>query len=309
MKVGLYSVSYSGAWYPGPGLSMADFIAKAKELGFPGGELGAKRPHASPMDLNERACAQVREALDKHGIELAAVASYNDFTSPVLEHRETQLLMLREQIKVTRDLGAPVLRVFAAWRGVTLRDGLATYDMTRRYAENQYPDVTRLEQWRWVREGLQEAARFAEDVGVTLALQNHEPLIRNYHDMLNMIREVDSPALKACLDAPLLNRLTDADYVRQAVLETNGLQVHSHFGGEFHRNPQGKAVCELDCDYLSFVKALKEIGYTGYLCYEFCHPCLDERHEPAGIDRVHEQVALALEFMLDTLQQADAGPG
>jgi len=309
MKVGLYSVTYSGAWYRGAGLSAAEFVAKAKELGFPGVELGAKRPHASPVDLDERARAQAREALEIHGIELAGVAGYNDFTSPVLEHREMQLLMLREQIKVTRDLGAPVLRVFAAWRGVTLRDGLATYDMTRRYAENQYPDVTRLEQWRWVREGLREAARFAEDVGVTLALQNHEPLIRNYHDMLDMIQEVDSPALKACLDAPLLARRTDADYVRQAVLETADLQVHSHFGGEFHRDPEGKAVCELDCDYLSFVKALKETGYTGYLCYEFCHPCLDDRHEPAGIDRIDEQAALALEFMLDILKQAGVGPG
>ena len=127
--------------------------------------------------------------------------------------------------------------------------------------------------------------------------------------MLDMIREVESPALKACLDAPLLVRRDDADYVRQAVLDTGGLQVHCHFGGEFHRDADGKAVCELDCDYLSFVKALKEIGYTGYLTYEFCHPCLDDRHEPAGIERVHEQVALALEFMLDILKQAGAEIG
>ena len=142
MKVGLYSVSYSGAWYPGPALSVEECIAKAKELGFHGVELGAKRPHANPMDLDEGARAQVREALAKHGVELAAVASYNDFTSPVVEHREMQLLMVREQIELARGLGAPVLRVFAAWPGVTLRDGLTTYDMTRRYVETQYPDTT-----------------------------------------------------------------------------------------------------------------------------------------------------------------------
>ena len=35
-----------------------------------------------------------------------------------------------------------------------------------------------------------------------LALQNHPPVIENHRDMLRMIAEVESPALKACLDAP-----------------------------------------------------------------------------------------------------------
>ena len=35
--------------------------------------------------------------------------------------------------------------------------------------------------------------------GVVLALQNHEPVIRDYRDVLAMIREVGSPAFKACI--------------------------------------------------------------------------------------------------------------
>ena len=40
--------------------------------------------------------------------------------------------------------------------------------------------------------------------GVTLALQNHKPLINDHHDLLRMVKEVGSPHLKVCLDAPLM---------------------------------------------------------------------------------------------------------
>jgi sugar phosphate isomerase/epimerase len=298
MKVGLYSVTYAGVWYRGKALRLSQFIARAKELGFDGVEIGLKRPHGSPLDLDEKACERIGKELDRQGIELAACASYNDFSSPIPEHREVELYFLKGQIRLTRSLGAKILRVFAAWPGITIRDGVGTYDMTRRYAETHYADATYLERWRFVREGLREAAQYAGEAGVILALQNHAPIIRTYEDMLAFVREVGSPHMKACLDCPLLRpRDGDADYVSRAVRDTGDLQVHSHFGGEFHRGKRGRAELDGETNYPAFVKALKEIGYKGYLCYEFCHPCLDAKHQPAGMERVDEQTRMACEYM------------
>jgi hypothetical protein len=39
------------------------------------------------------------------------------------------------------------------------------------------------------------------------------------------------------------------------------------------------------------------MGYDGYACYEYCHPAVDANHDPAGIDYIHEQTALALAYM------------
>lgn len=302
MKVGLYTISFAGVWYDGPALPLDAILRRTKEMGFDGVEIGARRPHANPMDLDEKARAFIREQAAEAGVEIPAVASYNNFASPVLEQRENELLMVREQIKLAHDLGAPVLRVFAAWRGITLRDGHGTYEMTRRYWEQGYPDVTSLERWSWVRECLREAADLAGEMGVTLALQNHEPVISRYSDMLAFVREVDSPALKACLDCPLLVRQDD-EYVMSAVRATGDLQVHSHFGGEFEEE-NGEAVQRRIrhmnralINYPAFVKALEEIGYDGYLCYEFCHPCLGPNHELLGLDEVTRQVDLAGRYM------------
>jgi sugar phosphate isomerase/epimerase len=308
MKVGLYTVTFSGAWYDGPGLALEEVLKLAKEMGYSGVEIGAKRPHANPMDLDARERARIREQAARLGLDIPAVGGYSSFASPIVEQKENELLVAREQIKLARDLGAPILRVFAAWRGITLREGRATYDIARRHS-SEGPDVTFLEQWNWVKECLRELAGFAGEMGVTLALQNHEPLLRDHLDMLDMIREVNSPALKACLDCPLLTSQDDG-FVMQAVRDTGLLQVHSHFGGEFDE-AAGKAVQRPIrfsrrpvFNYPAFVKALKEIGYTGYLCYEFCHPCLGESHELEGLAEVKRQAQLAQRYMQKLTQSA-----
>lgn len=206
MKVGLYSITYLGIWYEGPALKVKEFIHKAKELGFDGIELDGKRPHANPMDLDQRARDDIREECERLGLEIPAIASNNDFSSPVPEHRECQLLMVRQQARLAADLGARVVRLFAAWPGVTYRDGLALYEEARQGWERAYPDVPRLERWRLVRECLEEAAAIGEEYGVVMALQNHAPIIRHYQDTLDLVREVSSPWLRVCLDAPLLIR-------------------------------------------------------------------------------------------------------
>ncbi|MGQ9513685.1 MAG: sugar phosphate isomerase/epimerase family protein [Thermoproteota archaeon] len=308
MKVGLYSVTYSGAWYRGGALQLDEFIKRARTMGFDGVEIGAKRPHANPLDLDKDARRRLRELIRSEGLELPTISAYTDFTSPVEELRENQMVMLREQIRLAKDLGARYVRVFLAWPGVTMRDGLATYDMTHRYSEVNYPDVTRLEKWNFAKACLKEAVKYAQEDGIVLALQNHAPLIRNYMDVLDMVREVGSEYLKVCLDAPLLTRQDD-EWVEKAVKDVGNLQVHSHYGGEFVRGSDGKPrllPSEFGkhlVNYPRFVKALDEIGYRGYLCYEFCHPCLDDKHQPAGIERIDEQVKMALEYMRDLLSK------
>jgi sugar phosphate isomerase/epimerase len=305
MKIGLYSVSYMGLWYDGPALSFEDVVRRAKDAGYDGIELDGKRPHGNPMDLGPRARDRMRSLVEREGLEIPCVAANNDFSSPIPEHRECQLLMVRELARLAADLGAKVVRLFAAWPGVPMHQGQATYDLVRGdfYTfERQYPYATRLERWGYVRDALREAAAVGEAFGVVMALQNHAPLIRHWRDVYDLVREVDSPWLKVCLDLPMMIRF-DPAWVREAALTVGSLQVHSHFGGEFRRDADGNVQLHPYVfdkplpDYPSFVALMREIGYDGYFSYELCHPVLDERHRWLGLDYVDEQVRLARDFM------------
>jgi sugar phosphate isomerase/epimerase len=237
-------------------------------------------------------CKELKKKANDLGLDIYAVSANNDFSSPVPEHRECQIVYLRELMRMTSDLGVKPLRVFLGWPGVTLHPEGGRYDIAHDSWSHLHYQFEPEEIWDWCREGLIESARYAEDFGVTLALQNHKPVINDWHDMMRMINEVDSPALKACLDAPIMEEKTPEN-IREAAQAVKGIQMLTHFGGEFDR--AGEQVAE---NYLPhFVKAMNEIGYEGYYSYELCHPLPIINGEKAGIDFVEKNARLACEMM------------
>ena len=309
MKISLYTITLNGGYYGGPAVPLLEIFPRARAWGYDGIEIEGKRPHGSPLDLDGPAREAIHKAAADHGLEISCIAAYNDFSSPVEEHRENELLMTRELIRLAADLGAPVVRVFAMWSGVTRRDGCITYDVARYHIDHRFPGTTQLERWCHVRDCLAEAAEMAEDAGVTLALQNHKPIIETWQHMLDFIHEVGSPALKACLDSPLLSCHTENDY-REAIEATGDLMVHTHYGGRFERRPDG-TVSRLQpyrADDRTFLRLAKEIiGYQGHIGYELCSPVL-VGHRHAGLDYALLQAELACQYMraiLDSLGEAE----
>ncbi len=311
MKLALYGVSYNGLFYKGSFLTLEEVIEKAVQMKYDGIEIEAKRPQSSPLDLDKEDRERLKGLAEEKKIEIPVVAAYNNFTSPVLIHRENELLMLREQIKLARDLGARIVRVFAAWGGWTMRDGKGIYDMVLRY---EYPDVTRIEQWKWCKDCLRESAKVAEDYGITLALQNHSPLVRDHRDVVDMVNEVGSPWLKVCLDLPLFPS-QDPEYIKEVVREVGELIVHTHSTGNFVKDstggikqvplgrPPGRAsIADQGStypdvhNYSVFLRCLEETGYNGYLSYEVCSPVIING-EYAPISEVDRRVRNQLEFM------------
>ncbi|MBS0000946.1 MAG: sugar phosphate isomerase/epimerase [Cyclobacteriaceae bacterium] len=316
IKLGLYTITYLGIWYDGPALTFDEIIQKAREFGYDGIELDNKRPLGNPMDIDQKKRENWRNLLEKNGLEIPCVAANNDFSSPIPEHRECQLLMVRETARLARDLGSPIVRLFAAWPGVPIHKGVGTYDLIRgEYYDfqRQFPYTTWIERWNYVKEELKEAAAFGEEFGVVMALQNHEPLFRHWKDCYDMVKEVNSPWLKVCLDAPIMTR-HDKEWVGNAVRTVGDLQIHSHYGGEYMRNEQGQAVPKVyeakfgkDLpDYENYIQLMNEIGYEGYFTFELCHPVLNDNHEYGKLDYVDEQVKLAAEFLKNIIKRNES---
>ncbi|HUU14665.1 MAG TPA: sugar phosphate isomerase/epimerase family protein [Terriglobia bacterium] len=294
MKVGLYSITFLGVWYRGEALSLEDVIKRAKKYGYQGVEIDGKRPHGNPLDMPKSRCRELRSMADGEGIEIYGVAANNDFSSPIPEQRECQVCYVRELIRMTSDLGARTLRLFLGWPGVTKHPQIAKYVIAKRLWDDAHKDFSEEEIWGWCREGMAESARYAAEAGVTLALQNHAPVIKSYKDVLRMVREVDSPALKVSLDAPIMPEKTPK-YIREASMAVGPLQALSHFGGEYERGADGKVKGE--DFYPEFIRCMKEIGYQGYLSYELCHPLPVVNGQTVGIEFADKNAQLAAEFM------------
>jgi sugar phosphate isomerase/epimerase len=304
IKLGLYSITYGGVWYTGSALSFDELCKLAKQYGFEGVELDNKRPMGNPMDLDQRKRDEMKNSLTKYGLEIPCIAANNDFSSPIPEHRECQLLMVRESAKLAKDLGAKFVRLFAAWQGVPFHNGVGTYEFVHGDFSKQYPYVTWIDRYDFVKAALKESAKIGEENGVVMVLQNHSPLIRTWKDTYDLIKEVNSPWLKACIDLPIFDK-QDKDYIANALRTFGNLQVHSHYGGEYYRD-ENKIIRPKLLDYYAdgkmpdyehYIQLMNEIGYTGYFTFELCHSLYNDDHSRPGIEFVHNQVALAQEYM------------
>jgi len=297
MKIGLYTITYLGIWYRGEPLPLEDIMRRAKHQGWEGIELDTKRPHAAPMDLSESDRERLRDLAGELGLPICAVSPNCDLSSHVPEEREAMLCYVRECIELAADLGTPLCKVFAAWPGVVVRDGLADYAWTRNQPD-PFPQWSG-ERMRNIRTALGELARFAQDQGVILVLQNHAPVIKGHRDVYDLIEQVGSPALKACIDLPAdTDVATDPAGALSLGRKVGRTMVHAHYFGQFKRGAHEEV--ELDFDppfaYPAYVQGLVEAGYAGYMNWEFCRPAV-RNGQPAGIDFVHEQTELALSYM------------
>lgn len=269
MRLALHSVSYSGAWPGQVLLPLERVVDKAAEFGYDGVELVAKRPHASPLDLTPDDRRRLRDRIAARNLELCCLAGYFDFSDDGahgdLAHLQKELLWMRETLRLASDLGAPIVRT---------------------YSGHLYPTVPYQQQWERCVQGLRESAQMAGDFGVVLALQNHSEVTFHHRDVIEMIREVDSPHLRAVIEATPLHMSGEA--IEQAVMECGELIVHTHLSDRCERptlqwapNNAGyynvtrwraTLLGEGEIDYRTFVRALRSTGYKGFLSYEICGP-------------------------------------
>jgi sugar phosphate isomerase/epimerase len=271
VKTCLHSVSYTGIWRGQATLTIDEFLLKAKELGFDGVMLGAKRPHVSLLDYDDAARQKLRARIKELGLELVCLAGYTDFTAgvdkPGVPNVEIQAIYVGELARLARDLGTSMVRIYTGY---------------------ERPDIPYDKQYSMVVEGLQMAGKLAAKYGITLAIQNHHDIALHHDAMKWLLDEVNLLNVKAAFDCwsptleglspeeikkavytmkPYIVHTTTADYAelprfRYDANHTNYLPLES----QMRAVPMGKGFI----DYKTFINTLKEIGYQGYIAYEMC---------------------------------------
>lgn len=104
------------------------------------------------QDLSPRYLDQLKEEIEKVGIQLAMVTSYPDFTHPDPAERKRQISLECDYIRAVGHLGGELVRVTSgqAHPGLDEEDGIG-----------------------WALEGLLACVDTAKEVGVQLVLENH----------------------------------------------------------------------------------------------------------------------------------------
>jgi len=271
VKTCLHSVSYMGIWRGQATLTVDEFLLKAKELGYDGVMLAAKRPHVSVLDYDETARQKLKARIRELGLDLVCLAGYCDFTAGVdkagIPNVEIQATYIGELARLARDLGTGMVRVYTGY---------------------ERPDVPYDKQYALVVEGLQIAGKLAAKYGIILAIQNHHDIALHHDAMKWLLDEVNLPNVKAAFDcwSPTLEGLTPEE-IKEAIHTMKPYIVHTttadykelprytyelNHTNYVRQESQMRAVPigEGFLDYKTFINTLKEIGYQGYITYEMC---------------------------------------
>lgn len=314
MKFALLTVTYAGLFYKGKALSVEQQIRKAGQLGFEGLAIETKRPVASPIDLSKEDRRRIKLLAADEGVELCAVESLSNFSSRLSEERENNLAMMRSVLELASDLGVTLVKVFASWPGMIDDEQplamYAPYDRGNYFKPLSPPDLL---PWTRAVAGIREVASWAEDMGITLVLQNHAPVLTpGYEDTLEMMEEIDRKNVKLCIDVPLFFDRQKSDYVREAVRKCAPHLLYTHYGAwNFSESAEGEIIQDPapthggKINYEAFVEELQRVGYNGYLASEYCLPVI-RRHAIAGVEEVDLATVRAMKYMKNLVEKNKA---
>ncbi len=312
MKFALLSVTYSGLFYAGKALSLEQQIKKARQLGFDALAIESKRPIASPLDLTKADRARLKSIAADEGVALCAIESLSNFCSRHMEDRENNLAMMRLVLELANDLGVELVKIFAAWPGIINdEEALALYGLYDRGNYFKPVNTGDLRVWNRAVEGIREVADRAADMGITLALQNHAPVLSpGYEDTLAMKQEIDRSNVALCLDVPLFFDRQRTEYINEAVEKCKDHIVYTHYGAwNFRENEAGEIEQEPapthggKINYEAFIEGLQRIGYRGYLASEYCLPMI-RNHKICGIGEIDKATAMGMRYMKDLIERS-----
>ncbi|MDI6870113.1 MAG: sugar phosphate isomerase/epimerase [Bacillota bacterium] len=257
-----------------PGETYLEKFRKAKELGFEGLEI-----RLLAEDNLEWHVREIRKASEETGIRPSSLLMPGPIFRRPLDSEETKRAKtehMKRALDVAVKLGCPTL----ACAEYGYQDPLPLFNIPERPS----PEEDRL-----LIEFLRDTTAYAEQVGGVLLL---EPINRYeshfYHSLAQAARYVDevgSPHLKILADFFHMN-IEEANI--PASIKAAGLRIgHVHLG-DSNRLLPGYG----HTDFRAGFKALREIGYTGYMalecavsgdpeaelskCVRFLRRCMDE---------------------------------
>lgn len=246
-----------------PGMDLFRALAFFAEIGCEGIEVRCARDgQIDPESADEAFLDRASEAAGSAGVRFACLTPYyRNFVDP--DAREREMEGMRRTIDIAARLGCPLVR---AYGGILPPAGLS-------HAET----------WERTVSGLREAADYAGERGVGLAIETHGgSLTLTASQAAEMARDLDRANVGILFDyvwVYLAGEETLAEAVDRCAPWIRHAHVKDCVVDRLANRTSPRLYGEGEIDLPGLVQALKATGYEGYLSDEyekFWHPELPE---------------------------------
>lgn len=325
MKLSLDTIGYGGYFTKDcEKLSLEDAVRRTAKYGYDAACIFAHRPLGFPLDFDADRRKKLVDLYMELGLEMGAIVCCNNFVDSnhvLVFNTEKEVMFTKQCIDLASDVKSGIVRVMASLWGYFQNPnaaqgyGLPSFEgRTRRVSRGE--DF--LEAWHQVRAALTEVAKYAEDKGIILALQTHPEITGNNDETLQMLDEVGVSSLKVGVDLPLMESYKPDD-VKATLKKMSDKMVYSHtislakyatIGGAPYSWEEVTPGSKDDAlPWETFISALKEIGYQGYLSHEQCSPIVVKNHQLGTLKVVDERYVDARNYFRTILKKYNCYTG
>ena len=221
----------------GKRIDMFQFVDYCADHGCEGAEVTS---YYFPPDANEEYFLKLRRHAFLRGITISGTAVGNNFALPKGEKRDAEIASVKKWIRYAAVLGAPHIRIFA---------GATPKDFSKEEAKKMCVSA------------MEEVGAEAGKHGIFLGLENHGGIVAEPKDLLEMIRDIQSPWVGINLDTA--NFHTDDPYkdLESIAPYAVNIQVKS----EIQKRGQKKELADLK----RLAKMFRDANYQGFVALEY----------------------------------------
>jgi len=276
MKIGSVSWNFRGI---GAGPPLDEAIEVTGQLGFDGIELIVSRPEDLDTYWKEPTLSHLRKKLDKYNLECSQFVLFQSAVAglPSLDNdeRNRSLDVFERGCKVGAALSAPMINIVAPWareftgphgylpRYYAVTEGAPKVKYHIDIAEGFDFDAV----WEQFVKTMREATGMAKAHGLRFSLENHTHTLVPHAMAFRMLWDrINDPALGMNLDIGWLQ--LQREYPPIGIYQAGDKLINVHIRDIDGVGLRFVGIGEGVMDFPGVVKALKDIGYSGYLTIE-----------------------------------------
>ncbi len=258
------------AWIYPSRFTVDEILDASAKIGFEGVELNLNEESLKSSKKERKAIAEKAASL---GLELPSLCTglfwkFN-LASPEEETRKMGVEIIKRGCEFASDIGSKVLLVVPAVA---------------------VPEVSYQKMWSLSKESILKAVSAAEEYDVTLGIENvwnrflYSPL-----EFRKFIEEINHPKVKAYFDVGNIHFL---GFPQQWIRHLSDLIVCVHVKDFLRSSLQFRQLLEGDVPWPEVMKALREVGYNGFLNVEVSpypgHPLKAAMDSKAALDLIFQ---------------------
>jgi len=246
-----------------PGWTVEEIFTFAAKTGYEAVELASYSFCDSITEVSEAERQQIRAWADAAAVDIAGIhALFTPIPNMRPLHSCPEWLQLNSADPEVRERTKGYLKELIRFIGEVGGKNVVLGSAKSRSIPEEIPYA---EGWKMARDTLREAAEYCASYDVVLSLEPIHASLTNFintpDDAMKMVRDVDHPNLRWMLDCfAAYNQGVD---VPKAIREHGKYLVHVHMNDENKSWPGTGKV-----DFPPIAKALKDVGYSGYLSLE-----------------------------------------